>query len=93
MFPKVSGLFEPEERKSLKNVSIHPLPVSPFATHCTGISPVSTVNPEDVSLHVRVPGEKLETNSAGELVFREGRGFKLRIFMMLLEFVCLEWRS
>ena len=63
---------------------------SPFAAGCAGISPVSTVDPENVSLHVRVSGEKLQTNSAGEFVFREGRCFKLRIFMMFLEFVCLQ---
>ena len=63
---------------------------SPFAAHRAGIPPVSAVDPEDVSLNVGVTGEELQRNSASEFVFREGRGFKLGIFMMFLEFVCLE---
>ena len=64
--------------------------VLPLATHCAGIPPVAAVNTENVSLHVGVPGEQFETNSASELVLGEGRGFKLGIFMMFLEFVGLE---
>ena len=92
MFSQVGRLFEPEEQDSLEGVLFPSslLRYSPFATHRAGIPPVSTVHPENVGLHIGVPGEKLQTNSAGEFVLREGRCFKLRIFMMFLEFVCLK---
>ena len=41
-------------------------------------------------LDVRVPGEEFQANPAGELILREGRGFKLRVLMVLLKPVRLE---
>ena len=41
---------------------------SPFAAGCAGISPVSAMNSQNVSLDIGVPSEQLETHATRELV-------------------------
>ena len=41
---------------------------SPFAAGGAGISPVSAVNSQNVSLDIGVPSEQLETHATRELV-------------------------
>jgi len=62
----------------------------PFPALGARISPISTMNPENMRLDVRVPGEEFQAHPAGVLILREGRGFKLRVLMVLLKPVGLE---
>ena len=61
----------------------------PFATSGARISPVSTMNSENVSLDIGIAGEEFQTHATRKLVLREGRCFILWIVMVLLEFVSL----
>ncbi len=58
---------------------------SPFSTEVTGISPIPAVNPEYVRLHVGIPREELQTDTAGVLIVRKGRGLEAGVLVVLLE--------
>jgi hypothetical protein len=58
---------------------------SPFSTEVTGISPIPAVNPEYVRLHVGIPREQLQTDAAGVLIVRKGRGLEAGVLVVLLE--------
>ncbi len=43
------------------------------------------MNPEYVRLHVGIPREQLQTDAAGVLIVREGRGLEAGVLVVLLE--------
>ena len=61
----------------------------PFATSGARISPVSTMNSENVSLDIGIASEKFQTHATGKFILRERRCFIFWIVMVLLEFVSL----
>lgn len=62
----------------------------PLATEVAGISPVTTMDPKDVRLDVRVPGEELQADAAGVLVVRKGGGLETGVLVVLLVLVSLQ---
>jgi hypothetical protein len=61
-----------------------------FTTQSARISSISTMYPEYVRLHIRIPSEQFTADPTRKLILRNGRILQLRVDMMLLELVRLQ---
>ena len=62
----------------------------PFPTKCAWISPVPTMDPQNMSLNIRVTCKQFTAHPTRKLICRNSSVLQLRVNMVLLELVSLQ---